>query len=396
MKISEKRKLEWNIKKYYIFEIFTCLAFFMPIVVLFWQENGLSLTEIMILQSLFALTFLFLEVPSGYFADVFGRKKSLILASLFLVFGTFAYSLGHNFYQFLVAEILWAMGISFMSGTNSAFIYDTLVELKKERSYSKIWGNIMFYGMMGIAFASVIGGFIGKINFRWTFYAMIPFLLALIPLAFSLKEPKRHKVIFKKGYFLELLKIVKFCLVDNKKIKWLIIYSAVLFGFLHCVLWLYQPYLVITGLDIAYFGFVFAFFNVIAAVSAKYAHKIEKKLGQKYSLILLFILVSGSYFFMSNFVFLFSFLFAFFQQFVRGFSRVIFTDYINKLTTSDIRATVLSAQNLVGRLFYAMVIPFIGMIADVYSIINALTVLGFTTLFSGIVVIFLLYKNKVI
>lgn len=57
---------------------------------------------------------------------------------------------------------------------------------------------------------------------------------------------------------------------------------------------------------------------------------------------------------MSNFIYLFSFSFAFIQQFVRGFSKPVITDYINKLVSSDIRATVLSAQNLVGRLFYAV------------------------------------------
>ena len=48
----------------------------MPIIVIFFKENGLTLTQIMILQSVYSLTVALTEIPSGYFADFFGRKKS--------------------------------------------------------------------------------------------------------------------------------------------------------------------------------------------------------------------------------------------------------------------------------------------------------------------------------
>ncbi len=393
---TAKQKLKSNIWKFYLFRVFGSLVFFVPIVVLFWQENGLNLTQIMILQSLFSLAVVVLEVPTGYFADIFGRKKSLVYASAFFAAGIFVYSIGHNFYQFLVAELLWAFGASLASGADSALVYDTLRDLKQEKTYKKVWGNGLFYSLIAMSAACVVGGFIAKINFRWTFYAMIPFMLLLIPISLSMKEPMRHKRIFKKGYLFEMLEILKNSFVKNKKLRWLMVYSAVVLGFNSAVLWLYQPYFVLSGLDIVYFGFVFAAFNIVAALSAKYAHLIEKKLGQKQSLVMLVFLVGISYLLMSNFVFLFSFSFAFMQQFVRGFSGVVLTDYVNKLTTSDVRATVLSAQNLVARLFYAAIIPVIGWIADVYTLVQALTILGVTTLAAGIIILIILHKDKVV
>ncbi len=350
----------------------------------------------MILQSLFSLTVVLLEIPTGYFADVFGRKNSLIIASVFLTLGIFAYSLGYNFYQFLIAEMLWAFGVSFVSGTDSAFIYDTLKDMKQEKHYKRIWGNLIYYSLIATSVASIIGGYIGKINFRWTFYAMLPFLVLLVPLSLSLNEPKRHKLIFKEGYLIELFKILRFSFVENIKLRWLMLYSAIIVGFNSAVLWIYQPYFKLTGVDVFYFGFIFAAFNVVAAISSKYAHYIEEKIGQRYSLMLLILLISGSYFLMSNFIYLFSFSFAFLQQFVRGFSRPVITDYINKLTNSKIRATVLSAQNMVGRLFYAAIIPFVGYIADVYTLIQALLILGVTSFVFGMIFLLILYKDKII
>ncbi|MCD4705752.1 MFS transporter [bacterium] len=368
----------------------------MSVIVLFWQENGLSLTEIMILQSIFAILTVIFEIPTGYFADVYGRKKTLVIAGIMGLIAISAYSIGHNFFHFLIAEIFFALSISFASGTMSAFIYDTLQNLGQEETYKKIWGNALFYGMISLALSSIIGGFIAKIDLRYTLYASIPFFALLIPLTISMQEPKRHKFIFKKGYVKELLRAIKVALMQNKRLKWIIIYSGVIYAFNQSALWLYQPYFKFSGLDIVYFGFVFASFQVVSAFSSKYAHKIEEKLGQKYSLAMLIFLVAGSYFLMSNFVFLFSFSFCFIQQFVRGFKSVVVTDYINQLTTSNMRATVLSAESFVGRLLYAIIIPFIGLIADVYTIGQALTVLAITTFVSGIIILTILRKNKVI
>jgi MFS family permease len=393
---DEQMKLKSNIWKFYLFQAFSGLSFFVPVIVLFWQENGLNLTEIMILQSLFSLTIVLMEVPTGHFADARGRKESLMLSGVFLTSGIFAYTLGHAFFHFLIAEILWAIGTAFFSGADSAFVYDTLKDLRQEGTYKKIWGRATFWYLISASAGSVIGGFIGSVNFRWTFYAMIPFTVLLIPLALSLKEPKRHKHIFKKGYASELLRIVKFSLVENKKIRWLTAYSAIILGFTYAAFFLYQPYFKLSGLDIFYFGIVFGAFNVFAAIISRYSHEIEGKLGQKYSLFLLIILLGSSYLLMSNFIFLLSFSFVFLQQFVRGFSKTVITDYTNRLTGSDIRATVLSTQSLVERLFYASIIPFIGWIADVYSLVQALTISGITTFIAGIIILTLLHKDKVI
>jgi MFS family permease len=337
-----------------------------------------------------------LNIPTGYFSDLFGRKKSLILAGSFLTLGTFIYSLGHNFNQFLVAEILYGMGISLIAGTDSALVYDTLKDLKQEELYKKIIGNALFYGLIAISVASIIGGFIGKINLRWTFYAMLPFTILLVPLSISMHEPKRYKIIFKKEQIYKLLEAIKFIFIKNKKVRWLIVYSGIIVGFNQTALWLYQPYFKLSGLDIAYFGFVFAAFNIVAAISSKYAHKLEEKLGQKYSLIMLVFLLSISYILMSNFVYLFSFSFAFLQQFIRGFYRPVITDYINKITHSNIRATVLSAQDLIGRLFYAVIIPFVGWFADIYSLLQTLTIVGITTIVVGTTILLILHKDRVI
>ena len=93
-----------------------------------------------------------------------------------------------------------------------------------------------------------------------------------------------------------------------------------------------------------YFWLVFAFFNIIQWISARYSHIIEKKLWKKLSLIMLFIITSFCYVLMWNIIFIFSFIFVFLFQFVKWFSSIVISDYIHKETKSDIRATILSLQ----------------------------------------------------
>ena len=100
--------------------------FFTPIIVLFYQNNGLSLTQIMIIQSICSVASILTEIPSGYFADKVGRKQSLMITGIFALLSMLTFGLGNNFYHFLIAGLLWALAGVFISGADSAFIYDTL------------------------------------------------------------------------------------------------------------------------------------------------------------------------------------------------------------------------------------------------------------------------------
>ena len=79
-----------NIWKLYIIKGLMWFMVAMPIIVLFFQENGLSLQEVMILQGSYSLMVALMEIPSGYIADLFGRKKTMVLGTFFcfLGFGT--------------------------------------------------------------------------------------------------------------------------------------------------------------------------------------------------------------------------------------------------------------------------------------------------------------------
>ncbi|MBF0199936.1 MAG: MFS transporter, partial [Desulfamplus sp.] len=78
----------------------------MPIVALYYSENGLAAADIYLLQAIYSLSVAILEIPSGYMADIIGRKKSLVIGSILGALGYFVYSIAYDFQGFLIAEMI--------------------------------------------------------------------------------------------------------------------------------------------------------------------------------------------------------------------------------------------------------------------------------------------------
>ncbi|MCK4551052.1 MAG: MFS transporter, partial [Candidatus Aenigmarchaeota archaeon] len=155
---TEKQRLEGNIWKFYIYSAVGSLIFlFVPIFVIFLQAKGLTITQVMILQALFALMVVILEVPSGAVADIIGRKKTISLGTIFVGLGIVYYAFAESFSGFVFAEMLFAIGAALASGADTAIIYDTLKKLKKEKLFKKIVGRTTAIGFVALAIASIIG-----------------------------------------------------------------------------------------------------------------------------------------------------------------------------------------------------------------------------------------------
>ena len=126
-------KLGANIWKMHFLKAIMWFMLAMPIIVIFFQEHGFSLTQIMLLQATYSITVALFEIPSGYIADIFGRKKAIIFSTIFSFVGYLIFSNFSSFYLFAIAEILVGIGGSLMSGSDSAIIYDTLLEIGKKK-----------------------------------------------------------------------------------------------------------------------------------------------------------------------------------------------------------------------------------------------------------------------
>jgi predicted MFS family arabinose efflux permease len=365
------KSMKRNILLIYVFQIVRNFALFVPIIVPFFQENGLSQTQIFILQALFALTIIPLEVPSGYFADYVGRKQSIFIGALFSTVGFLLYSLSYGFLQLLLAEIVLGIGYSFISGADTAMAYDSFAAEGKEKEYLRFASRSHGYIASSEGVASIIGGFLAIVSLRTPVVAQAIVYSLTIPLALLLTEPKRIKSAAKNP-FGDILRITKHALHGHKEIKWLILYGATMATLTHTMVWLIQPYYQLVGIPIVWFGILWAGQLFIMGLFSRNAARYEKWLGRKYALISFPIIGCLSYIILglAPSIATLPLLLGFF--FVRGVHIPILQHYVNSVVASDIRATVLSVKNLVQKMIYALFGPLIGVVVDVYSLQTAL------------------------
>lgn len=364
-----------NTKKYYLLHFFRECQFIIPVIVLFWQQNGLNLTQIMILQAIFAIGIVLFEVPTGSYADKVGRKQSITLGTFILFIGSIVYSLGTNFWQFAIAELVWALGTSYMSGANSALIYESLKQNKKEDSFKRIWGNIQSFGYLAAGTTGMIGGLVAVYSLRLNWVLVSVFMFFMFVVALTLKEPRHINKFEEKGYYKHIIESFKEA-ITNKNLLFLLLFFSLLQALSRISLWFYQPYMQQSGLNIAYFGFVWASFNVFAILGSKSAHRVEEWLGEKWSLWMMIALYTLGCVLMGLWFVPFGFIFIFMQQFIRGFNQPVLQDYTNKHLSQEKRATLISIQSLSGSLMFAILGPIYGFIADKFLLDNTLIFTG--------------------
>ncbi len=390
------RKLHSNIWKLYFIRAAKSFTLIMPVIVLFFQENGLSMKEVFLLQSLFSAAVILMEIPTGYFSDCFGRKKSIVIGSILETMGYIIYSQSYSFWGFLLAEIILGVGVSFISGADSAMLYDTLLEERRNNEYRKVEGRGLSMGLFAESVASILGGFLALISLRVPLYWDIYTTFLSVPVALTLVEPKRHKNESRGSSIKQILKLLKYTLNDHAEVKWLTVYSALVGAATLTMVWLIQPYLTATKVPLGFFGMIWAGFILVAALFSWNAHRVENFLGRKISLISLIILPVLGYFLLGSFWFIWSGAFITFFYITRGINNPVILDYINGLVSSDVRATVLSVKNLIGRLIFTVLGPIVGWVSDAYSLKAALVSLGMTFLVSGIVFLAFMKKHRVL
>lgn len=362
----------------------------MPIIVLFYQENGLSLKDVLTLQAIYSVAIIVLEIPSGYLGDVWGKKNTIILGAILGTLGFTIYSFSYGFWGFLIAELVLGVGQSFISGSDSAILYDSLKRKGNENLYVKYEGRVLSTGNFAETIAAVAGGFLAEISLRTPFYAQIFVALLAIPAAFMLIEPYTVEKNRTKALS-NILSIVKNSLFKSRELSVNIFFSAIIGCSTLTMAWFIQAYLKdVQNFSEYQIGIAWAVLNLTVGIATIFAYKIEKKLGKLISVLLILIVVGSSYLIIGSTDLKIVFVVIWVFYMIRGIATPVLKDYINRLCQPEIRATVLSVRNFIIRIFFAGFGPMVGWIADLYTIQTAFLLTGCTVLIAG-TIMFIFY-----
>ena len=314
------------------------------------------------------------EIPSGYFADKFGYRLSMILSSIAGTLGFFIYWAIPSYLGFAIGEIILALGAGFMSGARDALLYDTLAHFKQTALYTKWQGRQMTIGTFSEATAAIAAGMVASLSSVST-VLLVQWLviLASVPMAFALRDMRPVK----PQQSSTLSKILHGSFIENATLRWLTLYAGVISASTLTMVWFVQPYWQLLEIDVLYFGYLWAGFNIIVGLGSLVAHKVEQWMRFR-TLFIAFalsvpLLYLGAAYINTLYV---SLLVVAGFWLLRGISTPIIQDYVQRECKDGERATVLSVSALTSRLIFSIFSPFLGWIGDIWSLETALMASG--------------------
>lgn len=353
-----------NITKLYAFSFLQMTLFPMAIITLFWKDHiGLSLTQILLLQGILSVVMVIMEYPSGYISDRIGYRVALNLAALLGILGWGMYTVAGNFIHVMVSEILIGISLAFISGSDSALLYETLKQEGAEQQYARHQGRMGGYAQGGEALGAVFAGVMYAAAPLLPFILQIGVWLLALLLTRSMVEPHRD-ISPHTGHLKEAWRTARYAFVENKNLRSNIMLNTALGISSFYPVWLIQPYMQHSGVPLSWFGPIWSVANLTVAVFSFTSHRATELLGNRFMVLLFLSLIVIGYAGLGITGGLWGFLFYYLLTTMRGLRGPMMLNITQKECPSANRAGILSLQSLCFRLLFVCTGPLVGMLAD--------------------------------
>lgn len=343
--------------------------------ILFFIQNGLSLLQIGLLESIFHGTSLLCEIPSGMLADRFSYKTNLYLARLASIVSSILILFGQgNFWIYALAMMVSAWSYNFDSGTSNAFLYDSAVEAGQKDRYLQISSFLSGVAEVTRTLGTVVAGFFIHGALAWTYLIAIGLSFLSIILIYFMKEPMAKR---EKNEVLTFKTIVQQVRKEWQEkpvlFYWMMTYQLV--GTLMCMFYFYYQQKIsdLAGWQVSVVMLIGSGLNLLAVYVAS-------QIGKKWNSNLVFptlvaltglallLVFSGTPFAFLLVYLLTNTLYAVYQP-------IYFNDLQGYLPSS-VRATMLSINSMLFSLSMIVIFPLIGWLIDRWGLVAVFIVLG--------------------
>lgn len=371
MYTQSKQDVSGNVWKLCALLILSHALFSISIIALFFQSFGLNMKEIFMLQSAFGLAIVVFEIPSGYLADRWGRKQTIIAGCILDIIGYVFYAYSTGFWSILIAEVLLGIGFSFHSGTIDAMTYDTLLEMDEKSSYPKVSIKQFYMSSISEAVCGVIGGMLAMISLATSIGCTVVPLVIGFFVACTLVEPRRVKMVG-GSHGKELWRIGMDTFVRDEVTRSIILIFALISVMTLMIFWCMQPYLGIIGAPFLAYGLVHALSVAGGALASIYVPKLWIRIGNHRMFQVIAVTIVFSFLILGLPPGWWGIAFFIAGRMAWGMIKPVFGNIMNNSTQSDVRATVLSMSSFPGRLIFFGLSIGLGAAADSQGIPFAL------------------------
>lgn len=359
--------------------------------ILFFIQNGLSLLQIGLLESIFHGTSLLCEIPSGMLADRFSYKTNLYLARLSSIGSSILILFGQgNFWIYAIAMMINAWSYNFDSGTSTAFLFDSAVEAGQKDRYLQISSFLSGVAEVTRTLGTVVAGFLIHGALAWTYYIAIGLSLLSILLIFLMKEPESKSDERSHLTLKRILEVVKQEWQEKPVLfYWMLTYQLV--GTIMCMFYFYYQQKIsdLASWQVSLIMLIGSGFNLLAVYLASQIGK-KWNSNQVFPILValtglaLFLVGAKTPFAYLSVYLLTNALYAVYQP--------IYYNDLQAYLPSSVRATMLSINSMMFSLSMIVIFPLTGWFIDNCGFLAVFIVLGLVTLFSFPLLMFVLGK----
>lgn len=380
-----------NIYLFLIFDFLTTLSPLTFIYALFLGARHMSLVQIGLIVSVYQISKLIFEIPSGYYSDRFGRKKCGIIGQITFILFLIATVITHSYILFLFSACVRGISYAFLSGTADCLFSESILKECPD-DMDRLMGvdKVLFYA--SYALSSIIGGFLAKYSYVAVFYFNIVIQVISLVCMFLFKETisaqtnrqERSKVsnslkaMFKDKkvvYLLLLPALLSICFLPYEDY-----YSSLLKGY---------------GVDESLIGIMTSCVMISSVLFGMIAFKVNKKWGYDFSvkklpviILLLFLMMS----IVQDKIFVAWFLYILSSGFF-SISNISYNSCLQKNIESTSRGTMLSLRSLLMAVIGMIISPVVGYGAETIGFSMTYVLCAIAGLILLIASLFLFTKN---
>lgn len=362
-----------NVRLLAWFNFLTDFRPYAPVAVLYFSEIAGSFALGMSVFSVTMLAGAMLEVPTGVFSDMIGRKKTLVCGAVASVLSLILYALGGSLGlgALFVGAVFAGLARAFYSGNNDALLHDSLAENNQEHAYQDYLGRVSSMYQFALAISAIIGSLVAEVSFAWVMWLSVVPHAVNIFLSLRFVEPRIHSQ--RETNIYAHLRIAFQNIIRNPKLRTLS--AGSIFGFaLGESSYLFRSTFIQTLWPVWAIGIARAIAHLLAAFSFYFGGPLIRRFGEfrlmiggmtlSESINLLGLIFPGvlSPFFMAlNSIFF-------------GVNNVAINGMMQREFTTEQRATMGSINAFAGSLLFAVVSVLLGALADRVGPTNALIV----------------------
>jgi len=272
--------MNYNIKMYPYYYAATSFMAFLPIFFLYFSSM-LTLKQVLLLESVYYISVVILEVPTGYISDLIGRRITLVIGSLMLCLACVVYLVADGFFFLACGQVIFALHMALVSGTNTVFHYESLKAVQRDEEYGDREAIVNQYGMLAGGTAALAGGWAATQALSSAYIvSLIAGIIALI-IAIGFSEPTKSSSEGKamSSMLSQITDTASY--LRKSHLLWIFCFYVAVYLVTHVPYEFYQPYLKILDEQQMLYGLSVPIVSGILYAGTRYAGAF----GARYSMI---------------------------------------------------------------------------------------------------------------